>query len=110
MNRSRRLWLVLLLLALLSPLGLHVPQLLRSGGAWGEWGLAEVRRMLGYVPVGMDRSAGVWGAPLPNYALPGSATTPAAASLAYILSAALGMAACATATYLLARWLMRRKP
>ncbi len=41
---------VLVLLVCLSPLGL-----LASGEAWGEWSVATLRKLVGYVPSGMRR-------------------------------------------------------
>lgn len=110
MRVTRRLWIGLGILALLSPLGLYLPDLLQAGAAWGEWGVEEIREMLGYAPAGMARTAELWKAPLPDYALPGQEGAPLARlSLSYILSAFIGMAVCAGGGYLAARWLTRRK-
>lgn len=110
MKEYRRLWIPLLVLALLSPVGLYLPSLLQAGAAWGEWGLEEIRQMLGYVPVGMEKTADLWKAPLPDYALPGQAGAPLSRlSLSYILSALLGMGVCASGAYLIGRRLARRK-
>lgn len=110
MTAHRRLWIGLLVLALLSPLGLYLPELMRAGSAWGEWGLEEIRALLGYVPEGMERTAGVWKAALPDYAFPGADNgSRARLSAAYVVSAILGMAACAGGVYLVGRWLFREK-
>jgi hypothetical protein len=110
MTEHRRFWIALAVLALLSPLGLYLPSLLKAGSAWGEWGLEEIRAMLGYVPSGMEKTADLWKAPLPDYALPGQEGAPLARlSLSYILSAFLGMALCGGGGYLVTRWLMRRR-
>jgi hypothetical protein len=106
MTNYRRLWIGLIILALLSPLGLYLPSVLRAGAAWGEWSLQELHELIGYTPAGMARTAEAWKAPLPEYALPGEE----GASLTrqgfwYILSALLGIAACGGGTYFLARWL-----
>jgi hypothetical protein len=109
MRRRRDLWLGLGLLAVLSPLGLYLPLWTGAGAAWGEWGLAEIRELLGYVPAGMERSAELWTAPLPDYALPGTEQASLARlTLGYVLSAFLGMAACLAGAYALGRWLVRR--
>jgi cobalt/nickel transport protein len=108
MSPRRRLWAALLVLGLLSPLGLYLPEVMRAGAAWGEWGLEEVRELVGYVPAGMERSAEMWRAPLPDYALPGADTASAARlGLGYVFSALAGMAACAAGAYVLGRWLHR---
>ena len=101
------------MLALLSPLGLYLPSLLKAGAAWGEWGVDEVKRAIGYVPAGMEKTAGRWKAPLPNYAPPGpGASTLPRRSAAYILSGFLGLALCGGGAWLLGRWLSgkRRRP
>jgi cobalt/nickel transport protein len=102
----RKYWIALLVLALLTPVGLYLPQILKAGSAWGEWGIEEIRRMIGYAPAGMERDAGKWNAPLPGYSYPGRGTS--RQGLAYILSAVVGIAACGAGGYLLARWLGRR--
>jgi hypothetical protein len=38
MKGMKRLWCGLLVLILISPLGLILPGVFKSGAAWGEWG------------------------------------------------------------------------
>jgi len=111
MTSGRRLWLGLLALALLSPLGLYLPALMHGGPAWGEWGREELHALLGYLPAGMERTADLWQAPLPDYATrgPGQASLPQR-GLAYAVSALVGVSACAAAVYLVGRWLCRKQP
>ena len=74
----RRLWIVLLALAVVSPLGLLAP-----GTAWGEWGTEELAQMgLKAIPEGIARLSGLWGAPLQDYNLPALGNS----NLGYILS------------------------
>lgn len=81
-NAARRLWVGLAALMLLTPLGL-----LAAGTAWGEWGKEDFGSVLPQaLPRGLKRLAGVWNAPIPDYA-------PAfmqGESLGYVASAALG--------------------
>jgi cobalt/nickel transport protein len=110
MREYRHFWIALIILALLSPLGLYVPSLMRAGAAWGEWGVEEIRHMIGYIPTGMERTAETWKAPLPDYALPGQQDAPLSRlSLSYLLSAFVGIGLCAGGTYLVTRWLTRRR-
>jgi len=110
MREYRPLWIALLALALLSPLGLYLPSLFEAGAAWGEWGVEEIRTLLGYTPAGMARSAELWRAPLPDYALPGQENAPLSRlGASYVLSALVGIGCTAGAAYLAARWLTRRK-
>jgi cobalt/nickel transport protein len=106
----RNWWIALLVLAVLTPAGLYLPQVLKAGSAWGEWGVDEVKRMIGYSPAGMERDSGRWKAPLPEYALPGEGKAPLSRrSLSHVLSAIVGIAGCGAGGYLLARWLKRRQ-
>ena len=50
-----RFWYALAALVLLSPLGL-----LAAGTAWGEWGLGDLAKTRGRVPVGLESLAGAW--------------------------------------------------
>lgn len=75
------LYLLLMSLALLSPLGL-----LTTGTAWGEWGAEELREIIGFIPRGMENGFS-FNVPMPDYTVIG---IPEIA--AYILSAFAGIA------------------
>jgi cobalt/nickel transport system permease protein len=113
--RSLWAWLAgLVALAAATPLGL-----IAAGTAWGEWSIedfadADTRQEILHasagvappetVPAGLERLAGVWQAPLPDYA-------PAFLhdlSVGYVLSAAVG-AGLILAVFLAAAALTRRK-
>ena len=102
--RWRRLWLGLFALALLTPLGLWLPQRFRAGPAWGEWSPEEVKRMMGYVPEGMKKGAELWRAPLPDYFPPKLHP-----SLGYLLSGLLGAGVTVALAYAMGRLLARRE-
>ncbi len=111
MREYRPLLAALAVMALLTPVGLYLPEVVKGGAAWGEWGVGEIRKLVGYAPREMERTAGAWKAPLPGYALPGPADVPARhRGLAYAISAVVGVAACGGAAYLAARRLARRAP
>ncbi len=94
---TRRLWAWLGLLLVLSPLGL-----LAAGSAWAEWSPEELvdpqtraaiaaasggTDLPAAVPLGLDRLATLWTAPLPDYA-------PAflrSAAMGYLVSALVGV-------------------
>jgi cobalt/nickel transport system permease protein len=93
---TRRLWLGLAILMVASPLGL-----LAAGMAWGEWGVEDlkdpaIREQILHasgnvappeaVPHGLERLAGLWTAPFPDYA-PGFLHNE---NVGYILSAIMG--------------------
>ena len=109
MKEYRGLLVALVVMALLTPIGLYLPQIMKAGAAWGEWGIHEVRKMVGYAPAGMEKAADAWKAPMPDYAPSGreSASIPEQ-GLHYLLSAFLGIVASGGGAYLLARWLTRK--
>lgn len=107
MNAHRKLWIGLLVLAVLSPLGLLVPAWLGAGSAWGEWSAEEIKGLIGYVPVRMERLSSLWHAPLPDYAGPG--TSPLAQNLWYVASALVGIGLVVGLSLLLGRWLARNE-
>ncbi len=84
LQKTRWLWIGILVLALASPLGLLAP-----GTAWGEWGTHQLQaRGLASIPAGLKQLSGLWGAPMAGYRLPVLGNT----SLGYLLSAVLGIA------------------
>ncbi|HEX9116978.1 MAG TPA: cobalt transporter CbiM [Anaerolineae bacterium] len=79
----RGLFVSLAVLVVATPLGLLAP-----GTAWGEWSGAELARLgFGFVPAGLARLGGLWGAPLARYDLPALGN----AKMGYVLSALLGV-------------------
>lgn len=78
----RILWIGLVILILLTPLGL-----LATGTAWGEWGRKELSQLgLGYIPSGFDKWSSVWNAPIPDYSIAG--LNP---QIVYIISGIIGL-------------------
>lgn len=79
---------MLLLLAMLSPVGL-----LASGGAEFEWSAREVQETVGYLPAGLGELEGLWRhSLLPDYQIPGMGDAFIHQAPAYMLSALAGMA------------------
>jgi cobalt/nickel transport protein len=87
----KKLFLGLLLLAALTPIGVILPRLFRAEGAWGEWDVDYLRSVFGYVPRGLEATAGLWEAPLRDYAFPGAESHLWSQALAYGLSALAGL-------------------
>ena len=93
------LWGALGLAVLATPIGL-----LASGTAWGEWGADELEEMgLGFIPQGIEKFAGWWPAPLPDYGF-----SRMGAAIGYILSALVGIGLVTFLLWALGRWLARR--
>ena len=89
---THRLWYGLGVLTVLTPLGVILPVALHAGGAWGEWTPSAICTKIGYLPAGMQKFAGVWSAPLPDYSLPGLEKTGILQqSFAYFGSAVVGV-------------------
>lgn len=109
MNTTKKLWIVIGILLLLSPLGIIIPAWFKAGGAWGEWGSDEIARMVGFMPEGMKRLGETWKAPLPDYAIPGQGEGLVADSMGYLLTGIVGVAITAGSMYLLARMVGRKK-
>ncbi len=93
------LWGALGVLALATPIGL-----LASGTAWGEWGVDELKDVgLGFIPTGMQRFAGWFHAPLPDYGFPRMG-----AVIGYILSAVVGIVLISLLLWLVGRALIHK--
>jgi hypothetical protein len=91
MKLTTKLWIGLGILIVLSPLGLFLPEHFKAGAAWGEWGVREVQELVGYVPRGLEKLSSFWNAPLADYALKGQEGGSSQLSLAYIVSAVVGI-------------------
>ncbi len=96
------LWKVLAVLVVLTPLGI-----LASGSPWGEWGVEELRDLVGYIPEGMKELGGLWKGLMPGYSLPGGGGA-FVSFAAYVLSAAIGSLLLVGAVYIWARMMRRR--
>jgi cobalt/nickel transport protein len=66
---NRKLIIGLLILAFLTPLGVILPDLFRSGNPFGESPSDSLKKELGYVPKGMAKEEKTWEAPAKNYSL-----------------------------------------
>lgn len=109
MKVAAKLWIGLAILIALSPLGIILPEHFKAGGAWGEWGLDEIKVLTGYIPKGLEKLASIWEAPIPDYAFKGwEKRGPGGLSIAYIFSAIIGIALTVFLVTLIGRILMRR--
>lgn len=100
----------LVVVAVVTPVGLYLPEIMKAGSSWGEWSLREIRSMIGYTPAGMQKTADTWKAPMPGYAPPGQEQAPLPRRSAYyVFSALAGLLLCGAAGWLVARRLAGRK-
>ncbi len=94
---------------LLSPLGLLLSEHFKAGAAWGEWGLDEIKKLVGYAPKGLERLAPLWNAPLRDYAFKGwEGKGLSHLGLAYIISAVVGIAVTVGASLLVGKLLAKK--
>jgi hypothetical protein len=92
MKIMTKLWTGLAMLIVLSPLGLILPEHFKAGSAWGEWGAGEIQKLVGYIPRGLEKFAGLWTAPIPDYAFKGWEEKGLPhLGFAYIISAIVGI-------------------
>jgi len=104
-----KFWIALGALVALSPLGLILPDRFKAGSAWGEWGVDEMEKLVGYAPQELKRLSAIWSAPMPDYALKGGAEKGLAhLSLAYALSAIIGAALIVLIVWLLGKFLVNK--
>jgi cobalt/nickel transport protein len=104
---QKKLWIGLLIMALLTPLGILLPDKFKSEEAWGEWGPEKLEKLLGYVPEGLKRLADLWKAPIPDYSFAGEGASMTLQGVSYIVSAFLGIGICGFAVYIVSRFMAR---
>lgn len=85
------MWIAIAVLAVLSPLGLFLPDYFGAGEAWGEWSLETVKEQTGYEPEGMKKDADLYDAPVPDYSFGEGEDNLAKKSVGYVGSAVLGV-------------------
>ncbi len=104
MKRIANLWLGILILIILSPLGLILPYYFKLGKGWGEWNKEEIKNLAGYIPEGLAKLINIWQAPFSDYTFFNYKN-----NLGYIISALLGVFIVTGAVFLLAKFLVKNK-
>jgi cobalt/nickel transport protein len=108
MTLTKKLWIGIGILIILSPLGLILPDHFKAGSAWGEWGQEEILTMVGYVPQGLAKLSELWKAPFPDYAFQGwEGKDLVHLIFAYVISAVVGIAIIAAVMMLLGKGLVK---
>jgi len=105
---QKKLWTGIGVMALLTPIGLILPEKFKAGDAWGEWGTDTMKEMLGFVPKGLERLSGLWNPPMPDYSFGGGNAAPAVQYMAYIVSGILGIALVWVAALAIKKILLKR--
>ncbi len=110
MTKSQKsLWIGLIVLAFLSPLGIILPEMYKAEDAWGEWSSETLQKVLGYVPEGLRKYSDIWKAPVPEYSFGGPGTTSTQQILYYILSGLLGILIAGLVVYGLEKLLVKHE-
>jgi cobalt/nickel transport protein len=100
---QKKLWVGLLILALLTPLGILLPEKFKAEEAWGEWGIEKLEKLLGYIPEGLKKWSDIWKAPIPDYNFGGEEASRTLQVASYVVSGLLGIGICALIVYLISR-------
>jgi len=109
MKLTTKLWIGLGVCILLSPLGLVLPDHFKAGSAWGEWGIGRDSEDGWLCSPGLARLGELWKAPMPDYAFKGWEERGLThLSFAYIVSAILGVALIAVATWAIGKCLAKK--
>jgi len=104
---QKKLWIGLLVMALLTPLGILLPEKFNAENAWGEWGIEKLEKLLGYVPEGLRKLTDVWKAPISDYKFGGEGASRVVQVASYIVSGFLGIGACALIIFIISRFIVR---
>lgn len=105
---QKKIWIVLIAMAMFTPLGIYLPQHFNAGDAWGEWGPDTLRQAIGYVPEGMQKMADLWKAPVPDYNFGGEEAAFGVQTISYVISGLIGIITAASLVYVLMRLLVRQ--
>jgi len=109
MKTATKLWIGLGVLTLLSPLGILLPEYFKAQDAWGECGADVIKKLVGYVPVGVEKLSSLWNAPLRDYAFRGQESAGLLVlSFGYIISALIGIIVVTGLVFLIARFLNKK--
>jgi cobalt/nickel transport protein len=106
---QKKLWTGLAIMALLTPLGIYLPEKFKAGDAWGEWGTDKIQELLGYVPAGLKNLADFWKAPVPDYSFGGENAAMSTQIISYIISGIIGIAAGAVLIYVITKFLIKHE-
>lgn len=94
-------------MALLTPLGIFLPEKFKAEEAWGEWGTDKLEKLLGYVPEGLKKLADLWKAPIPDYNFGGEGASKTLQVVSYIASGFLGIGVCVLIVFIISRFIAK---
>lgn len=100
---QKKLFKGLIVMALLSPLGIILPEAFQAGDAWGEWGTDALETLLGYVPAKLKELSGLWTPPVPDYNIGPEGSPLAIQIVSYVISGIMGISIVASVIFLITR-------
>ena len=106
---QKKLRIGLAIMALLTPLGIYLPNRFNAGDAWGEWGTDKIQELLGYVPEGLKKLSDFWKAPVPDYNFSGENAAFSTQVISYIISGMIGIVAAVLLIYLITKFLVKHE-
>jgi cobalt/nickel transport protein len=106
---QKQLWIGIVILAIISPLGVILPEKFKAGDAWGEWSADTLEKVLGYVPEGLKRTSELWKAPIPDYNFGGESSAMSTQIISYIISGFLGILLAGCLIYLISKVLIKHE-
>lgn len=104
---QKKLWIGLLIMVLLTPLGILLPEKFRAKEAWGEWGTDRLEKLVGYIPEGLKKLADLWKAPIPDYNFGGEGASMTVQVISYIVSGLIGITVCTIIFLIVSRFIAR---
>jgi len=110
MKTITKLWIGIGILALLSPIGLYLPEKLNAGAAWGEWSINEISKLTGTIPAGMKKLSSFWNAIFPDYNFKNWQNKGYIhQGVAYIISAFAGIIVCMIIAFIIGKFITSKK-
>jgi len=110
LRQNTKYAVLLIFLAVLTPVGIIIPNLFNAGSAYGEWSTDELNKILGFVPEGILKFANSWSGVFPDYSIAGIAEQNTFAnSLLYIVCGFFGLALTVLAVYLILKLICQDK-
>jgi cobalt/nickel transport protein len=104
---QKKLWIGLLIMVLLTPLGILLPEKFRAKEAWGEWRTDRLEKLVGYIPEGLKKLADLWKAPIPDYNFGGEGASMTVQVISYIVSGLIGITVCTIIFLIVSRFIAR---
>jgi cobalt/nickel transport protein len=106
---KKKLWIGLLILTIVSPIGIILPMKFNAEDAWGEWSAETIQKLVGFIPEGMKRDAEIWKAPIPDYNLGMENSKFSLQAFSYIFSGLLGAALVAFVMYVIKKIIIKNE-